>query len=415
MIVVADAPVAGLVDALSAAGVFPVVEANWADAPTAFISVKPTAVIIAEPGAPSSEAAARMLCLQIATASGTIVPIVARVHGDQEAAIPIALPADAGLPVERLIARLRSAMRVRALHATVLRRIETFASHYGRLAPLPVGDALDDATVLIAGRGPLYPKLSVAMGERVKMLGALSVETAAKHLNARDIDGVVVGDGFSPRMVEAFLTVMAQETRFRDIPVAVIGEAPPDFAEVLPNIDHVDGDPARLVARMVPLVRMHAFEARLKRMLKTLDTEGLFDPETGLLTRDSFGQELEKAVAEAADRSTALSLGRFSFDGPLDKRASMDGARLVTRLIRNIDFGCRDADDSLLIAFTQTDLHAAHVVVRRIAGVIKNIMLMPKHAGSKVAANVTLACLKAGDTPDSLMQRVMGSQAVAAE
>ena len=415
MIVVADNPAADLVDALSAAGVFPIVEAKWADAPTAFIAVKPTAVIIAEPGASSSETAARLLCAQIATTKGIIVPVIARVHGDQEAAIPIALPADAGLPVERLVARLQSAMRVRALHATVLRRIETFASHDGRLPLLPIGDALDDATVLIAGRGPLYPKLGVAMGERFKMLGALSVETAAKHLNARDIDGIVVGDGFSPRMVEAFLTVLAQDTRFRDIPVVVIGEAPPDFAEVLPNIDHVDGDPARLVARMIPLVRMHAFETRLKRMLKTLDTNGMFDPDTGLLTCDTFVRELDKAVIEAADRGTALSLGRFSFDGPLDARASKDGARLVTRLIRNIDFGCRDDDGSLLIAFTQTDLRNAHVVARRIAGVIKNIMLMPQRAGDKVAANVTLATLKAGDTFDSLMLRVMGSQAVAAE
>jgi GGDEF domain-containing protein len=415
MIVVAENPAVGLVDALSAAGVFPIVEAKWADAPTAFIAVKPTAVIIAEPGASPSEAAARMLCLQIATANGTIVPVIARVHGNQEAAIPIALPADAGLPVERLVARLQSAMRVRALHATVLRRIETFAAHDGRLPPMPIGDALDEATVLIVGRGPLYPKLSVAMGERVKMLGALSVETAAKHLNARDIDGIVVGDGFSPRMVEAFLTVLAQDTRYRDIPVAVIGEAPPEFAEALPNIDHVDGDPARLVARMVPLVRMHAFEARLKRMLKTLDTNGMFDPETGLFSRDTFGQELEQAIMEAGERSTALSLALFSFDGPLDERASKDGARLVTRLIRNIDFGCRDGDGSLLMAFTQTDLRSAHVVARRIAGVIKNIMLMPQRAGDTVTANVTLATLKAGDTHDSLMRRVMGSQAVAAE
>lgn len=415
MIVVADSPVTDLIDALSAAGVFPIVEAKWADAPTAFVAVKPTAVIIAEPGASPSEAAARMLCQQIATTNGIIVPVIACVYGGQEVAIPIALPADAGLPVERLVARLQSAMRVRALHAAVLRRIETFASHDGRLPLLPIGDALDEATVLIAGRGPLYPKLGVAIGERFKMLGALSVETAAKHLNARDIDGIVVGDGFSPRMVEAFLTVLAQDTRFRDIPVAVIGEAPPDFAEVLPNIDHVDGDPARLVARMIPLVRMHAFETRLKRMLKTLDTNGMFDPDTGLLTRDTFAHELDKAVIEAADRGTALSLGRFSFDGLLDARASKDGARLVTRLIRNIDFGCRDDDGSLLIAFTQTDLRNAHVVARRIAGVIKNIMLMPQRAGNKVVANVTLATLKAGDTFDSLMLRVMGSQAVAAE
>ncbi|HEY5130846.1 MAG TPA: GGDEF domain-containing protein, partial [Bradyrhizobium sp.] len=117
----------------------------------------------------------------------------------------------------------------------------------------------------------------MSMGERVKLVGALSVETAAKHLNARDVDGIVLGDGFSPRKVEAFLIVLAQDARFRDIPVAVIGEAPPEFIEAppefieaLPNIDHVAGDPVRLVARMVPLVRMHAFEARLKRMLKSL-------------------------------------------------------------------------------------------------------------------------------------------------
>ena len=83
----------------------------------------------------------------------------------------------------------------------------------------------------------------------------------------------------------------------------------------MPNIDHVDGDPARLVARMVPLVRMHAFEARLKRMLKSLDAGGMFDPDTGLLTRDAFWQELGKAAAEAGERSLALSLARLSFDG----------------------------------------------------------------------------------------------------
>ncbi|MGB8137728.1 MAG: GGDEF domain-containing protein, partial [Pseudolabrys sp.] len=83
------------------------------------------------------------------------------------------------------------------------------------------------------------------MGERVKVARALSVEAAARHLNMRDIDGIVVGDGFSPRMVEAFLTMLAQEPRFRDIPVAVIGETPPEFADALPNIEHVAADPAR--------------------------------------------------------------------------------------------------------------------------------------------------------------------------
>ena len=415
LIVVAESPATALVEALGAAGAFPIVEANWADAPTAFVAVKPSAVVIAEPGPPVSESSSRMLCLQIATVAGPIVPTIAMADDIHDAAIPLALTADVGEPPARLITRLQSAMRVRALHSTVLRRIESFAAHGGHLPNLPVGDALDDATVLIAGRGPLYPALSVAIGEQAKMIGALSVEAAAKQLNERDIDGIVIGDGFSPRMVEAFLTVLAQDSRFHEIPVAVVGNAPPFDSNSLPNVDRVDGDPARLVSRMVPLVRMRAFESRLKRMLKTLDAEGMFEPETGLLTRESFYQELAKAVSEAADRSQALSVARYSFDGALDERAHLDSARLVNRLIRNIDFACRDDDGAILIAFTQTDLRSAHVVARRIAGTLKNAMLSPQHGHERITANVTLASYKNGDTLDSLMQRVMGSRMVAAE
>src|SRR6185437_10793866 len=187
IVVVAENPAAGLVEALSAAGAFPIVETTWIDAPTAFLAVKPSAVILAESGAAPSEASARMLGLQIATVEGPLVPVIAMVEGAQEIAIPIALPADASLPVERLIARLRAALRVRALHTTVLRRMETCAAEGGVVPALPSEDPLADATVLIAGRGPLYPALSVALGEHVKLVGALSVENAARHLNARDI------------------------------------------------------------------------------------------------------------------------------------------------------------------------------------------------------------------------------------
>ena len=376
--------------------------------------MKPAAIVIAEPGAPANIASARMLCLQVATVNGPLVPVIARVCGDDDAAVPIALPADATLPVDRLLARLQFAMRVRALHATVLRRIELFTSHDGKLPALPVGDALVDATVLIAGRGPLYPTLSVAMGERVKVAGALSVEAAARHLNIRDIDGIVVGDGFSPRMVEAFLTVLAQEPRFRDIPVAVIGETPPEFADALPNIEHVAADPARLVTRIIPLVRLRAFEARLKRMLKALDTDGVFDPQSGLLTRDSFWHDLKMAIGEAADRSMPLSVARFSFGKDLDERASLDAARLMSRLIRNIDFATRDEEGAILVAFTQTDLRNTHVTVRRLAASLKRMILAPQ-GEEPPAANVTLATLKAGDTLDTLMMRVVGSRMVAAE
>jgi GGDEF domain-containing protein len=208
--------------------------------------------------------------------------------------------------------------------------------------------------------------------------------------------------------------VFGQEPRFRDVPIAVIDEPGPEFLD-MPNIDHVDGDPARLVARMLPLVRLRAFEAWLKRMLTSLDAGGSLDPDTGLLTHEAFLQELGKVTVEASECSMALSVARLAFDGALDLRASKDAGRLLTRLIRNVDFACRDDDCALLVAFTQTDLRGAHVIARRIAGLVKNSLTAPNGVHANVTATVTLATLKAGDTLDTLMLRVLGGHMVAAE
>jgi hypothetical protein len=110
---------------------------------------------------------------------------------------------------------LRAALRVRALHSTVLRRLD---GDPAARAALDDSDPARDATVLLIGRGAAYPALSVALGERMGIVGALSIEAAAKHLNVRDIDGIVLGEGFSPRVVDAFLTVLAEDARFRNPP-----------------------------------------------------------------------------------------------------------------------------------------------------------------------------------------------------
>src|SRR5207248_3506039 len=137
----------------------------------------------------------------------------------------------------RLIARLRAALRIRSLHATVMRRL---------VPSVPIAltdiDTARDATVLLVGRGGAYPALSVSLGERTGVVGALSIEAAAKHLNTRDIDGIVLGEGFSARVIDAFLTVLTEDARFRNLPVVVTsnGVAP---AYDLPNLEIITGDP----------------------------------------------------------------------------------------------------------------------------------------------------------------------------
>ncbi len=416
MVVVADNPAPDLVEALGAAGAFPIVEARWADAPAAFVTAQPSAIVLAEPGPASDLKAAKTLGLQIKSRKGPFIPLIGRVRGDMGLAIAGGLPIDADASASRLVARLRTALRVRSLHAAVLRRAETFNTQDGAAPTLPRTDPVEDATVLVAGRGRSYPALAVAVGERVGLIGALSVETAARYLTMREVDGVVIGEGFSARVIEALLTAIAEDARFRDLPIAVVGGMPAlltEFGSQLVNLERIEGDPAHLIEWMLPLVRLHAFDARLKRLLKALDSEGVIDPETGLFTRDAFWRDLSRALREAEQRGIGLSLARFSFDQAVDRRTSMDAARLVSRIVRNIDFACQGKDGAILCVFTETDLRAAHVISRRIASVLKHTMLTSDGDRPKLETNITLGTLKPTDTVDSLIARV-GAEAFAA-
>jgi GGDEF domain-containing protein len=417
MVVIADNPASDLVEALGAAGAFPVVESRWADAPSAFVSIQPAAIILAELGPASDAKAADTLGLQIKTRTGPFIPLIGRARSDIAMAIPGSLPIDADASAARLVARLHMALRVRALHAAVLRRMETFESPDGTTPTLPPGDPIDDATVLVAGRGRSYPEISVAVGERVGLIGALSIETAAKYLNAREVDGLVIGDGFSPKVVEALLTVLAEDPRFRDLPIALASGTPTliaEFGPKLANLETAAGDARAWIDLILSLVRLHAFDARLKRVMAAFDSKGMVDPQTGLLTRDAFWRDLDCAMQDAARRGVGLSVARFTFGHALDSRSSKDTARLVSRIVRNIDFACQGADGSILCVYTGTNLHAAHVISRRIAAVLKNTMLTPPGDQPKLEVHITLGALKPTDTAQSLLNRV-GAEAFAAD
>jgi hypothetical protein len=291
----------------------------------------------------------------------------------------------------------------------VLRRIDGPAAVNSVLADT---DPLDDATALLVGRGLSYPALSVALGQQMGVVGALSIEAGAKHLNVRDIDGIVVGEGFSPRVIDAFLTVLSEDARFRHLPVIVAGSLAGIKANYeLANLEIIRGEPQQVVANAAPLIRQQAFEARLERALKSLDAGGALDPRTGLLTTEAFEKDFAKAVSDIASRGGGLSAARFSFDRQ-DVRLSLDAARIMSRLMRRMDFAALRDDGSIIAAFAETDLRMANVIVRRLASVLKHTMLSADD-NSRLDPQVTLATLKANDSAEAVLERLQGIERAA--
>jgi GGDEF domain-containing protein len=400
-------------DALAQGGNLPVRHAGPAQAAATVTKTKPSAVVLAAATPDPGHRIAQEVAAAVDGCGGSIIPILAVVRDDVPA-YPLALPVVAPEVAARLVPRLRAALRVRALHETVLRRIETLSD----AADVPDTvdyDPIEDATVLVAGRGRGYPALTVAIGERMGLIGALSIETAHSYLGAREVDGLVIGDGFNRTMVEDFVAELSADPRWRDLAVIV----PPNVRnlepERMPNADAVGGGPEAVAAHILPFARMHAFAARLKRMASSLDQKGSLAPETGLLTQDAFMKELHRAAATAEARGAGLSLARLSFGTLLNRRASLDAARITGRLLRASDIACRDEDGSILIAFTETDLVTAHVVARRIASVLKHTTLTLGAERTRLGPTIALAAFRPRDTVATLVARTIDQRMVAAE
>lgn len=384
---------------------FPLVDSNWADACDAVESLQPAAIIADQSAA--DEAAVTALAAKAAA----MTPYLPMIGIDPAAALPanvLSYSSERGF--DRLLARLNAALRVRTLHATIERRLSDESAAGVRV---PQSDLLDDATVLLVGRGVSYPALSVALGERVAVIGALSLEAAVKHLNARDLDGVVIGSGFSARVLDNFFAALSDDARFRHLPVIVSGIAPDALAgHLLPNLEVASGDAPAVAASALPLIRQHALDARLSRTLKSIESGGLLDPRTGLMTAAAFDREFSAAIADSTSRGAGLSAARFMFDAS-SERAHYDAARILSRLMRRFDFATMESDGSIVAAFAETDLREAHVIARRIASVVKHTM----HAARRetpVDPHVSIATLLAKDTPDSLMKRLKGNEQRAA-
>src|SRR6516165_2708665 len=103
MVVVAENSAADLIDVLRKAGAFPIADTQGALSPL--------------------HVGAVIECIE--TRGGPVTPMIALVESNRSPAIPSALPIALDDSTDRLIARLRSALRIRTLHATVLRRSRT--------------------------------------------------------------------------------------------------------------------------------------------------------------------------------------------------------------------------------------------------------------------------------------------------
>src|ERR1700761_2479376 len=120
LLLVSDTARPLLTAALKAAELFPTIETRWSEAAQAIGRWQPAAILAVAGEAKSSDIAS------LAAHAGARKPYAPLIMLNADATLPDnAMPfAQEGDNFDRLAARLRAALRVRTLHATVLRRLD---------------------------------------------------------------------------------------------------------------------------------------------------------------------------------------------------------------------------------------------------------------------------------------------------
>jgi GGDEF domain-containing protein len=145
--------------------------------------------------------------------------------------------------------------------------------------------------------------------------------------------------------------------------------------------------------------------------LRAIDAGGLLDPQTGLLTRSAFARDFATAVTQAQAQGGVLSVARFAFD-PDHPRAQFDGARIISRLMRRMDFGTREDNGSVIVVFAETDLRSAQAITRRLSAVMRHTS--HGRRGARIDPSMTVAALMPGDTARTLLARLYDEMSRAA-
>ncbi len=85
-----------------------------------------------------------------------------------------------------------------------------------------------------------------------------------------------------------------------------------------------------------------------------------------------------------------LAVARFAFDH-FDPRAQYDGGRIISRLMRRMDFGTHEDNGSVVVVFAETDLRSA----MRSCGGCRAVMRHTSHGkrNARMETAVTVAAL----------------------
>jgi diguanylate cyclase len=160
---------------------------------------------------------------------------------------------------------------------------------------------------------------------------------------------------------------------------------------------------------------------QLQENLEVVRHESLTDPLTSLSNRKFFDQSLLKAIGEARDKRQPLALLMTDIDHFKrfnDSYGHLTGdqvlrlvATSVKQNVRAHDIAARYGGEEFAVVLPNVPLESAAAIAEQIRSAVMTKELKKRSTGEtlgRVTISIGVACLRAGDTPQMLIERADG-------
>lgn len=331
-------------------------------------------------------------------------------------------------PVQTAL-RLEQMTRAAVAEEEFVQRRATFAAH-GVDLPDP---AEGEGALLVLTAGAMdrrFLALSNALtAAGAEVVAAPTPYTAFDYLHERAFDAAVLWGDSSQAAALSIAAGMRRNTRLYHIPVTLYlrDGSTPDLAELFrrgfADIVAAEMPEEAAAERVLALARNHRRQLGLRRALDNVRGCRHMDPETGLFSRELFGDHLLRIAESVHQRSRRLSvcvlkvsndeaMARVRAGGWLERAMPQIGA-MISRLVRVEDTAARLSPETFALILPAADQAAARLTAERIAAVIACTAFDagPDQSPFVVDLDVAVHELAPAETPQAFMERILPHRA----
>jgi len=282
--------------------------------------------------------------------------------------------------------RVNAMIRLGVMEGEIMRRLETLRDDFGQTPE--ISKVLVDRRFRVLFIGKASPSFMIVINalqdKGVDVVAAFTSFSAFDYLHGEPFDAVIMNAMEQSEPAFSISEAMRRNSKLYHTPTLFLVDKETfkdhdaAYERGARDIISNDSDPIEISGRILELANYHRIHEQMKADFFALTADSARDDSGTAFSREFMQAHLPRVMADAAKSNAPVTLIGLKLTSnstaPVSAEALSaainEAAGLISNLVRMQDVVCRWDEDRFVLAFFNTEVAAADIVLERIKGLI---------------------------------------------